>query len=147
MWPRGNAQGSNPIKFLKIFFFHSLSQFFFSIFFSFFFFFFFFWGGGVGGEGDLLFCLGVRRLSVCLCFVYGHSKQTRSLLLLDLYHNYTMFPAATFQTTVDETVWPWDNVRERYRPTYLVVTAVEAGTNFKSDEKFATVVPRRWPTL
>ena len=57
-----------------------------------------------------------------------------------------MFPAAmaaTFQTTVDETGWPWDNVGERYQLTYLAVTAVDAGTYFKSDLKFATVVPAK----
>ena len=35
----------------------------------------------------LLFCLGLRCLFVyLLVFAYDHSKQTRSLLLLDLYH-------------------------------------------------------------
>ena len=44
-----------------------------------------------------------------------------------------MFPAATaatFQATVDETGWPWDNVGERYRQTYIAVTAVDAGAKF-----------------
>ena len=52
-----------------------------------------------------------------------------------------MFPvatAATFQATVDETGWSWKIVEERYRLTYLALTAMDAGTNFKSDLKSAT---------
>ena len=76
MYPRGNAKDSasrGPR-------FEPCENFFCLFFVSFllFFLFAFFW------FGSLMFCL-----SVCLLvfFLYGYSKQTRSLLLLDLYYS------------------------------------------------------------